>query len=43
MATITGVATCLDQRVVLHGVSWETYQALLASDAVAARVGPHDV
>jgi Uma2 family endonuclease len=33
MATMTqGTATRQDQRVVLHGVSWETYQGLLGSD-----------
>jgi Uma2 family endonuclease len=32
MATMTQVATSGDQRIVLYGVSWETYQALRHTD-----------
>jgi Uma2 family endonuclease len=32
MATLTKVAASQDQRIVLHGVSWQTYQGLLCSD-----------
>jgi Uma2 family endonuclease len=32
MATMTRAATSQDQRIELHGVDWQTYQALLTSD-----------
>src|SRR5512146_1635920 len=41
MATSTNVAASQDQLIVLHGVSWQTYQELLRSDE--SRRGSDDV